>query len=352
MPAVHAGAVELAAGEDDEHDDRIETFQRETASAMNGPIAMSDFDVVTGALGYTGRYITGRLLESGRSVRTLTGHPNRPNPFGDRVHVAPFDFEDRQKLAGHLRGAATLFNTYWVRFPHGDVTFERAVANSETLIQAAKDADVHRIVHVSITNPSKDTPYAYFRGKARVEQMIRDSGLGYGIVRPTVVFGREDILINNIAYVLRRVPVFGIPGSGSYRLRPVSVEDVADICARSGRAETDEVVDAVGPETFTFEELVRLIARTIGAHRLFVHVPPVLALTAATAIGRVVGDVVMTRDELDGLMAELVTTDGPATGTRRLSQWLAQNADVVGRRYASEVSRHYRSPPPTGDHLR
>jgi len=289
---------------------------------------MADVDVVTGAFGYTGRYITGRLLESGRSVKTLTGHPNRPSPFGDRIGVASFDFEDRRKLGEHLRGATTLYNTYWVRFPHGSVTFERAVANSDTLIRAARDAGVRRIVHVSITNPSKDSPFEYFRGKARVEEMIRDSGIGYSIVRPTVIFGREDILINNIAYILRRVPVFGIPGSGSYRLRPVSVEDVADICVRSGPGESDEVIDAVGPETFTFEELVRLIAR---------------------AIGRVVSDVVVTRDELEGLMAGLVTTEGPATGTRALTKWLAQNAAVVGKHYASEVSRHYRSPATPSD---
>src|SRR6266511_3311628 len=225
---------------------------------------MADVDVVTGAFGYTGRYITGRLLESGRSVKTLTGHPNRPSPFGDRVGVAPFDFDDRRKLAEHLRGATTLYNTYWVRFPRGDVTFERAVVNSETLIHAAEDAGVPRIVHVSITNPSEDSPFAYFRGKARVERMIRDSGLGYALVRPTVIFGAEDILINNIAYILRRVPVFGIPGSGSYRLRPVAVEDVAEICVRSGAFEADEVIDAVGPETFTFQDLVRLIAQTIA----------------------------------------------------------------------------------------
>src|SRR6266508_87309 len=230
---------------------------------------MPEVDVVTGAFGYTGRYITARLLESGRSVRTLTGHPNRPNPFVDRVAAAAYDFEDRRKLSGHLGGAATLYNTYWVRFPRGDVTFERAVANSETLIHAARDAGVRRIVHVSITNPSENSPFAYFQGKARVEQMIRDSGLGYAIVRPTVIFGREDILINNIAYILRRVPIFGIPGSGSYRLRPVSVEDVADICVRSGRAESDEEIDAVGPETFTVEGLVRLIAQTIGRRTLF-----------------------------------------------------------------------------------
>ena len=310
---------------------------------------MPEFDLVTGAFGYTGRYITGRLLETGRSVKTLTGHPNRPNPFGDRVAVASFDFEDRRTLTEQLRGATTLYNTYWVRFPHGDVTFERAVANSETLIKAASDAGVRRVVHVSITNPSKDSPFEYFRGKARVEEMIRDSGLGYSIVRPTVIFGREDILINNIAYILRRLPVFGIPGSGSYRLRPIAVEDVAEICARSGLGDTDEVIDAVGPETFTFEELVRLIARVIGRRTFFVHVPPAAALAAATAIGRVVGDVVVTRDELEGLMAELVTTEGPATGTRALTEWLTKNAAVVGTRYASEVSRHYHSSARSGD---
>lgn len=301
------------------------------------------FDVVTGAFGYTGRYIAARLLDSGANVKTLTGHPDRPNLFGDRVAVAPLDFGDPRELAGHLRGARTLYNTYWVRFPRGEVTFERAVANSEVLIRAAGNAGVRRIVHVSITNPSLDSPFAYFRGKARVEELIRGSGLGFAIVRPTVVFGREDILINNLAYLLRRIPIFGIAGSGSYRVRPVSVEDVADLCVRSGRAGTDEVIDAVGPETFTFQELVRLIARTIGVRRLFVHVPPAMALAAASTIGRMVGDVLVTREELDGLMAELVTTDGPATGTRRLTEWLAQNASVVGRRYASEIGRHYRA---------
>ena len=303
---------------------------------------MSQLDVVTGAFGYTGRYITAHLLETGTSVRTLTGHPNRPNPFGDRVEVASLEFADRRKLAEHMRGATTLFNTYWVRFPYGNMTFDRAVANSEILIQAATDAQVHRIVHVSITRSSEDSPFAYFRGKARVERLIKDSALGYSIIRPTVIFGKEDILINNMAYLLRRIPVFGIPGSGLYRLRPVSVEDVAALCVKSRQATTNEVIDAVGPETFTFEELVRLIARTVGARTLFVHVPQDIALAAAAVIGRAVGDVLVTRDELKGLMAELVTEEGPATGSRRLSEWLVQNEKLVGRRYASEVSRHYR----------
>jgi len=300
-------------------------------------------DVVTGAFGYTGKYITERLLSIGRTVRTLTGHPNRRNPFGESVDVARFEFDDRTKLAKSLDGADTLYNTYWIRFPYRRMTFETAVRNTETLIGAAADAGVRRIVHVSITNASEGSPFQYFRGKARLERTIRGSGLSHAIVRPTVIFGREDILINNIAYVLRRFPVFGIPGSGEYRVRPVSVEDVAEICVAAGQRAEDEVIDAVGPETFTFEELVRLIAATVGGRARILHVPPAAALAASRLIGYVVRDVLVTEEELKGLMANLVVTDGPATGHRRLSDWLAENAAIVGRRYASEVSRHYSS---------
>ena len=301
----------------------------------------SNLDVVTGAFGYTGRYITERLLSLGRRVRTLTGHPERANPFGDRVSVAPYDFEDPGRLAEHLKGATTLYNTYWVRFPYGDVTFERAVGDTETLLGAAAEAGVGRIVHVSITNPSEDSPLPYFRGKAKIERAIRESACSYAIVRPTVIFGKEDILINNIAWMLRRFPVFGIPGSGAYRVRPVAVEDVADLCVQAGGREENEVMNAVGPETFTFEELVRLIARTIGTRARIVHVPPSFALSASRLIGYLARDVVVTKDELEGLMANLVVTDGPSTGQRRLSDWLTANAARVGATYASEVSRHY-----------
>lgn len=305
-------------------------------------MAGGDLDVVTGAFGFTGRYITERLLDRGRRVRTLTGHPGRSNPFEDRVDVAPLDFADAAGLVRDLSGVDTLYNTYWIRFPRGGLTHERAVANSRTLFGAAVRAGVRRVVHVSITNPSVDSPSPYFRGKALAEEALRGAGVSSGIVRPAVVFGREDILINNIAYVLRRLPLFGIAGSGAYRVRPISVEDVADLCVASAHRDADDVVDAVGPETFTFEELVRLIARTVGSRSRIVHVPASLTLLSASVIGRVVGDVLVTRDELEGLMANRVTTEGPATGTRRLSDWLARNADVVGRSYASEIGRHYR----------
>ena len=195
------------------------------------------FDVVTGAFGYTGKYITRRLLAAGREVRTLTGHPHRPDPFGGRVQIAPLDFRNLVGLVESLRGASVLYNSYWVRFSHGRVTFDDAVANSKILIQAAREAGIRKIVHISIANPSLDSHLPYYAGKAKVEKAIFDSGLPYAILRPIVIFGKADILINNIAWFVRHFPVFAIPGSGEYEIQPIFVEDMADLAVDAARAE-------------------------------------------------------------------------------------------------------------------
>jgi NADH dehydrogenase len=235
----------------------------------------------------------------------------------------------------------TLYNTYWVRFDHGDHTFESAVANTRILIRAAREAGVKRIVHVSITNPSPDSPLPYFRGKALLERSVRESGLAYAILRPTVIFGAEDILINNIAWLLRRFPVFAIPGSGSYRLQPIFVEDMAELAVRAGAALDNQVIDAVGPDIFTFNELLDLVAHSLGSHTMHVHLPAEMALALSRVIGALTGDVVLTRDEIAGLSAGLLVSSAAPTGWTRLADWLAQNRSSVGMRYASELRRHY-----------
>jgi NADH dehydrogenase len=305
---------------------------------------LGEFDVVTGAFGYTGRYIADRLLQAGRGLLTLTGHPERPNSFGERVRVAPYNFDRPDALAASLDGADTLYNTYWVRFARGAATFEQAVANTKTLVQAAEMADLRRIVHVSVTNPSLDSPLPYFRGKAELEAFIRQTRLSHAVIRPAVVFGREDILINNIAWLLRRSPIFAIPGRGDYRLQPVFVADLAEIAVDAGGRADNAVIDAVGPEVFTFDELVHLMARRIGSRARIVRVPPMLAMAAAKMIGGALGDVLLTRDELAGLMANLLVSPAAPTGHTRLSDWLAANAPIVGRAYASELRRHFAVP--------
>jgi uncharacterized protein YbjT (DUF2867 family) len=297
--------------------------------------------VVTGALSYTGKYATQLLLNRGYRIRTLTFHPKRENPFGDKVQVFPYDFVDPEKLTGTLRGASTLINTYWVRFPHGASTFEAAIQNTRTLISAAKNAGVRRIVHVSIANPSLESSLGYYRGKAELEQAVIESGLSYTILRPTVIFGLEDILINNIAWFARRFPVFAIPGDGRYRIRPIYVKDMARLIADAAERDENAVLDAVGPETYTFEELVRQIAAQLRRRTRLVHLPMPVAYVATHLAGWFVGDVVLTWEEYKGLMGNLLAPEGPSTGETCLNQWLAANREYIGTKYASEVARHY-----------
>jgi uncharacterized protein YbjT (DUF2867 family) len=311
---------------------------------MVGADSEPELNIVTGALGYTGKYITRRLLERGKRVKALTGHPGRPNPFGDRVSVAAFNFDRPQELTRTLEGATTFYNTYWVRFEHGDVTFDRAVRNTQTLIQAAQAAGLRRFVHVSIANASIQSRLPYFRGKGQVEEAIMGSGLSYAIIRPTVIFGTEDILINNIAWLLRRFPVFAIPGSGDYRLQPIFVEDMAEIVVDAGQQEDSLVRDAVGPEIYTFNQLVALISAKIGSRAATIHLPSNLALFLSRLVSYLVNDVLLTRDEVEGLQAGLLMSQKPPLGQTRLSDWLAEHADQVGARYASELERHYRAP--------
>ena len=302
---------------------------------------------VTGAFGYTGRYIARRLLDTGRPVLTITGRPevqgSRRDPFGGQVPAFPFNFHQPDALAETLQGVDTLFNTFWVRFDSGDVTFDRAVANSRTLIRAAEQAGVRRLVHVSITNPSADSTLPYFRGKALVEQALRDSRLSHAIVRPALVFGEGDILLNNIAWALRRFPFFPIAGDGQYRAQPVYVGDLAELAVAAAPGSDNLVFDAVGPETYTFDELVRLVAQSVGSKARITHLPPTLALTLSRLVGYFVQDVVLTRDEVSGLAANLLVSTEAPTASTSFDRWLQENGAALGAEYASELARHYRT---------
>jgi len=299
-------------------------------------------DVVTGAFSYTGRAIAEELLRRGRPVRTLTRRAAPADPLSQRIERAVLQFSDELALRNALAGAETVFNTYWVRFAHGSTTFERAVENTRLLLRAAGEAGVRRIVHVSVTNPSLDSPLPYFRGKAQVEADIRASGQSHAIVRPTLVFGPRDILVNNIAWGLRRTPVFPIAGDGSYRVQPVSVEDVASMCVDAGAAAEDVVLDAAGPETLSYEELVLLVAAAVNSRARIAHVPPRAVLALARVTGALRRDVLLTREELAGLQAELLVSDRLPVGSASFRSWVAANGESLGRGYVSELARNFR----------
>ncbi len=294
---------------------------------------------MTGAFGYSGKYIAERLLAQGKSVITLTNSLERHNPFGSRLRAFPFNFDSPGTLAESLRGVSVLYNTYWVRFNHRKFTHADAARNTQTLFSAAKAAGVERVVHVSITNPSEDSDLEYFSGKARLERALIESGLSHSILRPTVLFGKEDILVNNIAWALRHLPVFGVFGDGEYKLQPIYVDDLAEIAVQQGAARKNRVIDAIGPETFTYRGLVENVGKIIGRKRPILSVPPSVGYAVGWGIGKLVGDVMITREEITGLMANLLYVDSAPAGTTKLTGWAKDRASSLGRHYTSELAR-------------
>jgi NADH dehydrogenase len=296
---------------------------------------------ITGAFSYSGKYIAAHLLEKGYSLITLTGHPNRPSPFNGQIPAYPFNFDDRVALVETLQGVDTLINTYWVRFDHNRSSFFQAISNIRSLFWAAKQAGVRRIIHISITNPDRTSGDSYFWGKALLEEDLNRLGVSYAILRPTVIFGKEDILINNIAWFLRRFPVFAVPGDGDYRLQPIYVDDLAELAVAQVESDENTVIEAIGPETYTFNGLLTMLQNAIGSKSLFVHTPPMMAYRLSAVVGKFVNDIVLTEDEVVGLMDDRLVVDAPPAGKTRLSDWVQQHADTIGTHYANEIARHF-----------
>lgn len=299
----------------------------------------SEIHIVTGAFGFTGKYIAKRLLDNGHEVRTLTNSINRSNPFNGKIKAFPYNFDDVEKLSASLEGALVLYNNFWVRFNHNNFSYAAAIKNSLVLFEAAKKAGVQRIVHISITNPSEDSPFEYFRGKAVLEKALIESGLSYAILRPAVIFGREDILINNIAWCLRTFPIMGIFGKGNYKLQPIYVEDLVAIAIEQGKQKQNHIIDAIGPETFTYRELIELISKNLGFYRPLISIHPHVGYVFSKLVGMLLRDVIITKDEIKGLMGNLLYTDSLPSGKTKLSGWINKNAETLGKSYNNELKR-------------
>jgi len=297
---------------------------------------------VTGAFGYSGRFIAEALLKRSLPVNTLTNSLGRESYLQSKIEASPLCFNEQEKLTHFLRNTRVLYNNYWVRFNHATFTHEDAVQNTFRLIDAAKAAGVQRFVHISITNPSEESGLEYFSGKARIEQYLIQSGLSYCILRPAVLFGFNDILINNISWVVRHFPVFPLFGKGDYRLQPIYVQDLAEIAVQKGAERKNEIINALGPETFTYRELIEKIARSFNKKSVIFPCNPGLVYMFGKILSFILKDTLITRDEIKGIMADLlyVEPSEPAvTGKMKLSEYIDRNNHTLGTRYASELAR-------------
>ena len=310
---------------------------------------MSDsLHVVTGAFGYTGRWIAHQLLENGHRVRTLTNAIDRDDPFDGRVEVHPLNFDDRDSLVESLRGADVLYNTYWVRYNHHRKNFDHEITtnNCTIMFEAAIEAGVRRVVHFSVAHPEQAPGWSYFRGKVVSEKALKDCGISYAIIRPTVLFGGDrNILVNNIACMLRYIPVFGLFGWGNYPIQPVHVSDVARIAIELGADKIDITRDATGPETFRYKDFITLIARSMGVRRLIFPLPPTIGWMTGWVLGLFLKDMVITRAEIRGLMRGLVASDEDPLGVISFRKWVAENGHDLGRRYNNDLDERKYSLP-------
>ena len=241
-----------------------------------------------------------------------------------------------------MQGADVFYNTYWIRFPNGQTTFDHAVENTRTLFRAAESAGIKRVVHFSVSNASLESHLPYIRAKAQVEEILKGLGVTYAIIRPTLIFGAGDLLLNNMAWALRRFPVFPVFGNGDYPVQPVYAQDLAAQAVQAGSQGESSIADAAGPETFSYEALLRLVAFAVRGSVRLLPMPPSVGLTLTRLVGLMVRDVVLTRDEVDELMAGLFTSGAAPTGTTRLSDWLQHNQESLGRTYVSELRRNFR----------
>lgn len=296
---------------------------------------------VTGAFSYTGSYIARALLERGWEVITLTRDPNRPHELQGRVKAHPLDFTQPEHIEKNLRGVHTLVNTYWVRFNYPGSSFEEAVENSRRLVRAAEQAGVRHIIHISVSNPDIHSSLSYYRGKAEVEEIVKVSKMSFAILQPTLIFGKEEVLVHNIAWLLRHFPIFAIAGDGNYRVQPIFVQDLADMVTKATSTTRNEILPAAGSETYTYTELIHLLKKTVGSRALIVHLPAWLTLLMAKIVGLLLGDVTLTREELQGLMEERLYVGEPALGKISFSRWARKNKDTLGAQYRNELKRHH-----------
>lgn len=299
--------------------------------------------LITGASGFIGGAIAERLIDRAE-VRGLTLHPGK-NRFGGRVRSFAYDFDDPSRMAPAFRGVDVFVNSYYIRFPYGGLTFDDAVERCRALIEQAQAAAVPRVVHVSVSNANEASDLPYYRNKGRIERIVAECGIDFSILRPALVIGDGDILVNNIAYFLRRLPVFTIFGGGRYRVQPITLDGFADIALEAIEGEhLNATLPVAGPVDWTFLDLVRAVRSAVGSRAVIVPAPAWLALAALRAAGVLLRDVVLTMDEVKGLTREYLYAEQPIRRGADAGEWLADPrvASTLGRRYQSELARHFR----------
>jgi uncharacterized protein YbjT (DUF2867 family) len=235
---------------------------------------------VFGATGFLGQRIVRRLYEHGCAVRIASRHPTQARAlFGTndpRLRPIDGDIRSGQSVADAIAGARGVVNSVSLYVEHGKETFHAVhVEGAQRVAVEARRLGVEQLVHISGIGADAQSRSPYIRSRGQGELAVRTAYPGAILVRPAVMFGPDDAFLTVILKLLQRLPAYPIFGSGTTKLQPAHVDDVAEAVARIvQRAERDPItIECGGPQVYTYRDLVRSVAQEAGLKSRLIPVP-------------------------------------------------------------------------------
>ncbi len=231
--------------------------------------------LVTGGSGFIGRRVVSRLADGGSNLRVLArGQRHADLPEG--VEVARGDVVSGEGLPEAMAGVEKVVHLVAIIRESGGQTFEANIwRGTEKVVEAAKAAEVKKLVYVSAIGAQDNPTYRYLHAKWQAERAVKLSGLPYTILRPSIVFGEGDEFINALAGLVRYNPVVPVAGDGKARFQPIWVEDLVTciVACLDEDAHAGQTLEIGGPEQLTYDELLDVVKEALGRSRIKVHVP-------------------------------------------------------------------------------
>ncbi|HEX3246375.1 MAG TPA: NAD-dependent epimerase/dehydratase family protein, partial [Chloroflexota bacterium] len=237
---------------------------------------MGDIVTVFGGTGFLGRRIVRRLRAKGFSVRSSSRHPSASASDDPEVRTIAADIREADSIARAVEGAFGVVNAVSLYVERGADTFQAVhVAAAARVAEEARKAGVEHLIQISGIGADATSSSPYIRARGQGEQAVRAAFAGAGVVRPAVMFGPDDVFLNTLVQLMRRLPIYPLFGRGETRLQPADVEDVGEAVARLMQRTPAEAVtvECGGPRVYTYEELLRTVARAANVTRVLMPVP-------------------------------------------------------------------------------
>jgi uncharacterized protein YbjT (DUF2867 family) len=272
---------------------------------------------VFGGTGFVGRRVVRHLHESGIRVRVVSRHPGRAE--GDGIEQIVADAHAERSVEAAVAGADGVVNAISLYAEHGIDTFHSLhVETAGKIARIAKQAGIRRFVHISGIGANTASPSPYIRSRGEGEAAVQTAFSGAVIVRPAVMFAPDDAFLTTILQLLRSLPAYPIFGDGRTRLQPVHADDVAAAIAQILRQSQKPypVYELAGPRVYSYEELLRTIARIAGMRPVLMRMPFVL-WDALAGLAEMLPRPPLTRNQVE-LMQIDTTAFGNLPGFRAL----------------------------------